>query len=87
MADSSDGVNGPGPPIVKNLSESNASNLSKPSMTSAWAETAKKQWSFAEIIDDQRQNRNILELSFVKIPQIDAAGNVTKYRNLTFVEI
>ena len=47
----------------------------------------RKQRSFAEIMADQKSNRNILELILTKIPKADSTGNVTKHRNLTYDEI
>ena len=66
---------------------------SQPGMTSAWAGgtgaagQSRKQRSFAEIMADQRQNRNILEIIFNKIEKVDNDGNITKHRNLVFDEI
>ena len=79
MSDSSGGVNGPGSPRINDTT-----NTSLSSTTSAWAAgagmagSAKRLRSFAEIIADQRQNRNILELSFTKIPHVDPSGNTRK---------
>ena len=47
----------------------------------------RKQRSFAEIMADQKINRNILEIILTKIPKEDSTGNVTKHRNLTYDEI
>ena len=61
--------------------------------TSAWAGGAgaaglpRKQRSFAEIMADQKKNRNILEITLTKIQKEDDKGNITKHRNLTFDEI
>ena len=62
-------------------------------MTSAWAGGAgpagqpRKQRSFAEIISEQKKNRNILEFILTKIQTIDKAGKPHTHKNLTFDEI
>ena len=58
--------------------------------TSKQKTAAKPFWvprSFAEIIAEQKQNRNILEIKFTKITNVDAEGRVTKHINLTFDEL
>ena len=61
--------------------------------TSAWAGGAgpagnpRKQRSFAEIITEQKKNRNILEIILTKIQTIDAAGKTHTRKNLSFDEI
>ena len=68
-------------------------SVTSSSMTSAWAGGAgiagqsRRQRSFAEIMADQKQNRNILEVIFTKIEKVDSEGNKTKHRNLVFDEI
>ena len=91
MGEVSRGGGGPGPPLATDALNSN--NPGQSGTTSAWAGGAglagnpHKQRTFAEIIADQKQNRNILEITFTKIPQVDSTGNVTKHRNLNFDEI
>ena len=63
------------------------------STTSAWALGAgpagnsKKQRSFAEIIAEQKINRNILEITLTKIQTTDAEGKTHTRKNLTYDEI
>ena len=61
--------------------------------TSSWAEgvgktgARKHQRSFAEIIADEKANRNILEIVLTKISATNDDGSMSKFRNLTFDEI
>ena len=70
-----------------------SSSSSRTNMTSAWAGGAgpagqsRKQRSFAEIMADQKQKRNIMEIIFTKIERVNNEGKVTRHRNLTFDEI
>ena len=60
--------------------------------TSAWAgggptERPTRMRSFAEIMAEQKLNRNILEIIMKKKPTIDSSGNVTNPKNLTFDDL
>ena len=73
MSDQSWGGGGPGPPLV-----APSTLASTTGTTSAWAGGAvmagkpHKQRTFAEIIAEQKKNRNILEIKFTKITKADS---------------
>ena len=81
---------GGGPVSSNNTQETTTGSTNT---TSAWAVGAgpagqpRKQRSFAEIICEQKQNRNILEITLTKIQTIDSAGKPHTHKNLTFDEI
>ena len=64
------------------------------STTSAWAggmnrtgSYKRQQRTFAEIIAEEKVNRNILEIIMTKLPVSEEDGTISKFRNLTFDEI
>ena len=85
------------PPPGGGKESTNLSNqpISGPtSTTSAWAGGAgpaghaRKQRSFAEIISEERKNRNILEITLTKIQTTDpTTGRIHTRKNLSFDEI
>ena len=69
----------------------NASSAFK-STTPAWAgggptDRPPRMRSFAEIMSEQKMNRNILELIMKKKPTADSAGNVTVPKNLNYDDL
>ena len=80
------------PPGGGPVPQSSTTNSST-NMTSAWAVGAgaagheRKQRSFAEIMSEQKKNRNILEVIMTKIEKVDNEGKVYKHKNLTYDEI
>ena len=77
-----------------NTSLSNLQTSGPTSTTSAWAGgagpagLARKQRSFAEIISEERRNRNILEITLTKMTTTDpATGRTHTRKNLSFDEI
>ena len=62
------------------------------STTSAWAgggptDRPRRMRSFAEIMADQKLNRNILEITMRKRQTVDNAGNVLTPKQLTFDDL
>ena len=83
------GWGGPGPPVLSPSPTTTTYNPDQTSRTSAWAGAGAPggMRSFIQIIEDEKTNRNILEIHLSKIISTDTNGKPITPANLNFDDL